>query len=87
MTSITLYCMDRQLPADVAKARSTLSASVYVRAVDEGLIAGYNSLSDIFFGMNIRLPEWVNSSWAFEAILAFTMILTVFLWWHLKRQN
>ena len=87
--SVAAFRIDRQLPADVAEARSTLSASVpvYIRAVDEGLIAGYISLSDIFFGMNIRLPEWVNSSWAFEAILAFTMILTVFLWWHLKRQN
>jgi magnesium transporter len=39
------------------------------------------------FGMNVRLPMWVNSSWAFEAILGSTTVLTVVLWWYLKRQN
>jgi len=50
VSSVTAFRMDRQLPADAAKAHSSLSASapVYVRAVDEGLIAGYISLSDIY---------------------------------------
>jgi sensor domain CHASE-containing protein len=50
VSSVTAFRIDRQLPADVAKAHSSLSASVpvYVRAVDEGLIAGYISLSDIY---------------------------------------
>jgi signal transduction histidine kinase/DNA-binding response OmpR family regulator len=50
VSSVAAFRIDRQLPADVAKAHSTLSASVpvYVRAVDEGLIAGYISLSDIY---------------------------------------
>ena len=50
VSSVTAFRIDRQLPPDVAKARSSLSASkpVYVRAVDEGLIAGYISLSDIY---------------------------------------
>jgi signal transduction histidine kinase/DNA-binding response OmpR family regulator len=50
VSSVTAFRIDRQLPEDVAKARSSLSASVpvYVRALDEGLIAGYISLSDIY---------------------------------------
>jgi signal transduction histidine kinase/DNA-binding response OmpR family regulator len=50
VSSVTAFRIDRQLPADVAKAHSSLSESVpvYVRAVDEGVIAGYISLSDIY---------------------------------------
>ncbi len=48
VSSVTAFRIDGQLPADVAKARSTLSAPVYVRAVDEKLIAGYISLNDIY---------------------------------------
>jgi len=50
VSSVAAFRIDRRLPADVAKARSTLSESapVYVRAVDERLIAGYISLSDIY---------------------------------------
>jgi magnesium transporter len=32
-----------------------------------------------FFGMNIRLPEWVNSSWAFDAVSSGTIALTALL--------
>jgi magnesium transporter len=39
-----------------------------------------------FFGMNIRLPEWVNSSWAFDAVSSGTIALTALLWWYLKRR-
>jgi len=39
-----------------------------------------------FLGMNIRMPEWVNSSWAFDAVSGVTIGLTVLLWWYLKRQ-
>lgn len=39
-----------------------------------------------FLGMNIRLPEWVNSSWAFDAVSGITITLTALLWWYLKRQ-
>jgi signal transduction histidine kinase len=48
--SVTAFRMDRQLPVDVAKARSSLSASVplYVQAINANLIAGYISLSDIY---------------------------------------
>jgi signal transduction histidine kinase/DNA-binding response OmpR family regulator len=50
VSSVAAFRIDRQLPADVAKAGSTLSASapISVRAVDERLIAGYISLSDIY---------------------------------------
>lgn len=50
VSSVAAFRIDRQLPPDVAKARSTLSASapVYVRAVDKSFIAGYISLSDIY---------------------------------------
>jgi signal transduction histidine kinase/DNA-binding response OmpR family regulator len=50
VSSVAAFRIDRQLPADVAKARSTLSTSapVYVRAIDVSLIAGYISLSDIY---------------------------------------
>ncbi len=50
VSSLTAFRMDRPLPIDAAKARATLSAPapVYVRAVDEKLIAGYISLSDIY---------------------------------------
>ena len=40
-----------------------------------------------FFGMNIRLPGWANSSWAFEAIVTSTFAITIVLWWYLKRRN
>ena len=39
------------------------------------------------FGMNIRLPAWLNSSWAFEAIIGFILATSLSLWWYLKRQN
>jgi magnesium transporter len=39
-----------------------------------------------FLGMNIRMPEWVNSSWAFDAVSGVTIALTALLWWYLKRQ-
>jgi signal transduction histidine kinase/CheY-like chemotaxis protein len=50
LTSVTAFRMDRQLPADVAQALANLSARVpvYIRPVDEGSIAGYLSLSDIY---------------------------------------
>jgi signal transduction histidine kinase/CheY-like chemotaxis protein len=48
--SVAAFRIDRQLPPDVAKARSTLSASipVYVQPIDENFIAGYISLADIY---------------------------------------
>jgi signal transduction histidine kinase/DNA-binding response OmpR family regulator len=48
--SVAAFRADQQLPADVAKARSALSASgsVYVQAVDKKVIAGYISLTDIY---------------------------------------
>jgi magnesium transporter len=39
-----------------------------------------------FLGMNIRLPAWVTSSWAFDAVSGVTIALTALLWWYLKRQ-
>jgi signal transduction histidine kinase/CheY-like chemotaxis protein len=50
VSSVAAFRADQQLPADVAKARSTLSASgsVYVQAVDKKVIAGYISLTDIY---------------------------------------
>ena len=49
-TSVAAFRIDRQLPADVVEARSDLSASapVYIRPVDERLIGGYISLTDIY---------------------------------------
>ena len=49
-SSVVAFRLDRQLPADASEARAILSASVptCVRAVDERLIAGYISLTDIY---------------------------------------
>jgi signal transduction histidine kinase len=49
-SSVVAFRLDRQLPADASEARAILSASVptCVRAIDEGLIAGYMSLTDIY---------------------------------------
>lgn len=63
VSSVIAFRIDRQLPADVAKARSTLSASVpaYAMAVDEKLIAGYISLTDIYgrpaLVMRVEMPR------------------------------
>ena len=65
-SSVDAFRIDRQLPADVAKAHSSLSASVpvYVRAVDEGLIAGYISLSGIYgrpaLMLRVEMPRSPN---------------------------
>ena len=50
VSGVKAFRIDRELPADVALARSSVSASapVYIRAVDERFIAGYISLSDIY---------------------------------------
>jgi signal transduction histidine kinase len=50
VSGVNAFRIDRELPADVARARSSVSASapVYIRAVDERLIAGYISLRDIY---------------------------------------
>jgi signal transduction histidine kinase len=50
VSSVTAFRIDRQLPADVAMARSALSASapVHIRRVDGKRIDGYISLSDIY---------------------------------------
>ena len=37
-------------------------------------------------GMNVRMPEWVNSSWTFDAVSGVTIVLTALLWWYLKRR-
>lgn len=37
------------------------------------------------FGMNIQYPSWTKSSWIFPALMAFTLALTTFLVWFLRR--
>jgi magnesium transporter len=39
-----------------------------------------------FLGMNLRMPEWANSVWAFDVVSGGTIILTLLLWWYLKRR-
>jgi signal transduction histidine kinase/CheY-like chemotaxis protein len=47
--SVAVFRVDQILPADVTNASSALSpSSVSVRALDEGVIAGYFSLQDIY---------------------------------------
>jgi signal transduction histidine kinase/DNA-binding response OmpR family regulator len=48
--SVAAFRIDRHLPADVAMARSTLSAPtpISVQAIDENVIAGYISLADLY---------------------------------------
>ena len=50
VSSVEVFRVDGEFPADVAKARSSISsvAPVYVRAVSEAVIAGYISLNDIY---------------------------------------
>jgi signal transduction histidine kinase/DNA-binding response OmpR family regulator len=50
VNSVSIFRVDRQLPSEMANARATLSASasVFVQAVDERLIAGYFTLSDVY---------------------------------------
>jgi signal transduction histidine kinase/DNA-binding response OmpR family regulator len=63
VSSVAAFRIDQQLPADVARARSSLSASVpvYVQAINENLIAGYISLSDIYehpaLMMRVEMPR------------------------------
>jgi signal transduction histidine kinase/CheY-like chemotaxis protein len=65
--SVAAFRMDRQLPADVAKVRSALSASkpIYIQAVDEKLIAGYISLTDIYgrpaLMLRVEMPRAIYS--------------------------
>jgi magnesium transporter len=37
------------------------------------------------FGMNIQYPSWTKSYWIFPALMAFTVALTTFLVWFLRR--
>jgi sensor domain CHASE-containing protein len=48
--SIAAFRIDRDLPADVVRARSTLSAAtpISVQTIDENRIAGYISIADIY---------------------------------------
>lgn len=63
VSSVAAFRIDQQLPADVARARSSLSASVpiYVQAINENLIAGYISLRDIYevpaLIMRVEMPR------------------------------
>jgi sensor domain CHASE-containing protein len=65
--SVVAFRMDRQFPADVAEARSALSMSkpVYVQAIDEKLIAGYISLTDIYgrpgLILRVEMPRAIYS--------------------------
>ena len=63
VSSVAVFRIDQQLPADVARARSSLSPSapVYVHAINENLIAGYISVSDIYqhpaLIMRVEMPR------------------------------
>jgi sensor domain CHASE-containing protein len=63
VSSVIAFRIDRQLPADVATARSSVSASapVYIRAIDGTIIAGYISLSDIYghaaLMLRVKMPR------------------------------
>ena len=67
-----------------------LHMSKHVRLVAVLLLLGTAGLPALvistFLGMNIRMPEWVNSSWAFETVSGVTIALTGLLWLYLKRQ-
>jgi signal transduction histidine kinase/DNA-binding response OmpR family regulator len=65
-TSVSAFRIDRQLPADVVEARSALSASapVYIRPIDERLIGGYISLTDIYgrpaIMLRVEMPRAIS---------------------------
>jgi signal transduction histidine kinase/DNA-binding response OmpR family regulator len=84
VTSVEAFRLDGQLPADVDTARARLSASapVHVQTIDEGFIAGYVSLDDIYgkpaLMLRVRMPRAIYHQGRVSQIyLAIVTLLVV----------
>jgi signal transduction histidine kinase/ActR/RegA family two-component response regulator len=85
VNTIATFRMDQRLPADVVNANSTLAPSspVYVRAVDERIIAGYISLKDIYgkpaLILRVEMPRAIyhqgRISQAYVAVATLCIVL------------
>jgi signal transduction histidine kinase/CheY-like chemotaxis protein len=96
-SSVIAFRIDRQLPADVATARSTISSSapIYIRAVDERNIAGYISLSDIYahpaLMLRIEMPRAIyqqgrkSQAYLACATLCIVVAVTLVVGWLLEK--
>jgi signal transduction histidine kinase len=97
VASIATFRMDQQQPADVANARSALSPAtlVYVRAVDEGLIAGYISVKDIYGNpaliLRVEMPRAIyhegriSQAYVAGATLGIVLAAALVMGWLLEK--
>ena len=97
VSSVAAFRIDQQLPADVARARTSLSASVpvYVHAINENLIAGYISLSDIYqhpaLMMRVEMPRAIyrqgRISQVYFAVATLCIVVAgaLAMGWHLEK--